>query len=183
MIITALLAAVSRRRPLVLVIEDGHWADASTLLLLRHLARTPWTGRVLLFATFRDTAADVPEPLATTLADLRRADDVIRLTVGVLSDEEVGEFIQRTAEGRLGPVTGQLALAITELTGGNPFLVCELWRSLIETGAIELVDGEVHLARPLGDLGTPESAREVVSERLARLAPATTGLLELAATA
>jgi DNA-binding CsgD family transcriptional regulator/tetratricopeptide (TPR) repeat protein len=183
MIITDLLSGVSRRRPLVLVIEDGHWADASTLLLLRHLARAPWTGRVLLFATFRDTEADVPESLSATLADLRRADDVIRLTVGGLSDAEVGEFIQRTADGRLGPTTGQLALAIGEVTGGNPFLVCELWRWLIETGAIELVDGEVHLARPLSDLGTPESVREVVSERLARLAPPTTGLLELAATA
>jgi DNA-binding CsgD family transcriptional regulator/tetratricopeptide (TPR) repeat protein len=180
MIITDLLAGVSRRQPLVLIIEDGHWADASTLLLLRHLARAPWTGRVLLFATFRDTEADVPESLSATLADLRRADDVVRLSVGGLSDEEVTEFVRRTAEGGLGPSTAQLARTISELTGGNPFLVCELWRSLIETDAIELVDGELHLAR---DLGTPESVREVVSERLARLAPATTGLLELAATA
>jgi len=183
MIITDLLAGVSRRQPLVLVIEDGHWADAATLLLLRHLARAPWTGRVLLFATFRDTEADVPESLSATLADLRRADDVLRLTVGGLSDEEVAEFIRRVAEGHLGPTTGELARTISEVTGGNPFLVCELWRSLIETGAIELLDGELHLARPLSDLGTPESVREVVSERLARLAPDTTGLLELAATA
>ncbi len=183
MIITDLLAGVSRRQPLVLIIEDGHWADASTLLLLRHLARAPWTGRVLLFATFRDNDADVPESLAATLADLRRADDVVRLTVGGLSDEEVSEFVRRTAEGRLGASMEHLAGAISELTGGNAFLVCELWRSLIETDAIGLVDGEVHLARPLIDLGTPESVREVVSERLTRLAPATTGLLELAAAA
>ena len=60
-LVTDLLERVSRRRPVVLVIEDGHWADAPTLLLLRHLAQAPWTGRVLLFATFRDTEADVPE--------------------------------------------------------------------------------------------------------------------------
>ncbi len=183
MLVTDLLAAVSRRQPVLLVIEDGHWADASTLLLLRHLARAPWTGRVLLFATFRDTEADVPEALSTTLADLRRADDVVRLSLGGLSDVEVGEFVRRTSEGRLGPDLEDLARAISELTRGNPFLVCELWRSLIETGAIAMVDGEVLLARPLTGLGTPESVREVVSERLARLAPTTTGLLELAATA
>jgi DNA-binding CsgD family transcriptional regulator len=182
MIVTDLLAGVSRRHPVLLVIEDGHWADAPTLLLLRHLARAPWTGRVLLFATFRDTEADVPESLSATLADLRRADDVVRLTVGGLTDEEVGEFVQRTTEGRHGTALEGLAAAISELTGGNPFLVCELWRSLMETNVIELIDGEVRLARPLTELGTPESVREVVSERLARLAPTTTGLLELAAT-
>jgi DNA-binding CsgD family transcriptional regulator len=183
MIVTDLLSGVSQRQPLVLVIEDGHWADASTLLLLRHLARAPWTGRVMIFATFRDTEADVPESLSTTLADLRRADDVVRLSIGGLSDPEVSEFVRRTSEGRLGPAVEELAGVISELTGGNPFLVCELWRSLIETGAIELVDGEVRLARPLSGLGTPESVREVVSERLTRLAPTTTSLLELAATA
>jgi DNA-binding CsgD family transcriptional regulator/tetratricopeptide (TPR) repeat protein len=183
MIVTDLLAAVSQRRPVLLVIEDGHWADAPTLLLLRHLARTPWTGRVLLFATFRDTEADVPEALSATLADLRRADDVVRLTVGGLSDEEVGEFIRRTAVGRHGAPLEELASAISGLTGGNPFLVCELWRSLIETNVIELIDSELRLVRPLSELGTPESVREVVSERLTRLAPTTTGLLELAATA
>src|SRR5436305_11235093 len=61
--VTDLLNGISSRRPVLLVIEDGHWADASTLLLLRHLGRSPWIGRVLLFATFRDTEADVPESL------------------------------------------------------------------------------------------------------------------------
>ena len=67
--VTELLEAVSRRRPVLLAIEDGHWADATTLLLLRHLARSRGVGRVLLFATFRDTEADMPEALAETLAD------------------------------------------------------------------------------------------------------------------
>jgi predicted ATPase len=173
-LVTDLLAEVSRRQPVLLVIEDGHWADASTLMLLRHLARAPWAGRVLLFATFRDTEADVPESLSATLADLRRADDVVRMNVGGLSDQEVGEFVRRTTEGRHGAALEGLSRVISELTGGNPFLVCELWRSLLETNAVELSDGEVHIARPLTELGTPESVREVVSERLARLAPSTT---------
>src|SRR5439155_1603245 len=75
----------------------------------------------------------------------------------------------------------ELAKAIGELTGGNAFLVCELWRALVETDAVELVDGTLRLTRSPTDLGTPESVREVVSERLARLAPGTIDLLELAA--
>ncbi len=180
---TDLLEAVSRRRPVILVLEDGHWADAPTLLLLRHLARAAWSGRVLLFATFRDTEADVPEALAQTLADLRRSDDVVRLRLSALSDRDVSEFVKRTAEGRLAADLPEVARAITQLTGGNAFLVCELWRALIETGVIETAGGEMHLTRPLAALGTPESVREVVSERLARLEPATTELLEVAATA
>ena len=65
----------------------------------------------------------------------------------------------------------------------TPFLVCELWRALVETRVVEVVDGAIRLTRPLAELGTPESVREVVSQRLSRLAPGTTDLLELAATA
>ncbi|MBV9534374.1 MAG: AAA family ATPase, partial [Solirubrobacterales bacterium] len=178
--VTDLLAGISSRWPVLLVIEDGHWGDASTLLLLRHLAHAAWVGRVLIFATFRDTEADVPEALSNTLADLRRADDIVRLSVGGLSDDEVSEFVRRTAEGAALP---DVARTISDLTGGNPFLVCELWRALTETHVIEMVDGTARVAGSLDALGTPESVREVVSQRLARLAPTTTGLLELAATA
>ena len=83
----------------------------------------------------------------------------------------------------LGAGPPELAERSASLTDGNPFLVCELWRALVETDGVEVADGAIRLTRPLSELGTPESVREVVSQRLARLAPATTDLLELAATA
>jgi DNA-binding CsgD family transcriptional regulator/tetratricopeptide (TPR) repeat protein len=181
--VTDLLAGVSERRSLLLVLEDVHWADAPTLLLLRHLARTDWTGRVLVFASFRDAEADLPELLSQTLADLRRSDVVVRLRLGALSPAEVSELVTRAAEARVGDQLPEVAGTISELTGGNAFLVCELWRALLETGAVVLDDGTVRLTRPLAGLGTPESVREVAGERLARLAPSTRALLELAATA
>jgi DNA-binding CsgD family transcriptional regulator/tetratricopeptide (TPR) repeat protein len=180
--VTDLLAGVGRR-PVVLVLEDGHWADAPTLLLLRHLARAAGNARVLLLATFRDTEADVPEALSETLADLRRSDDVLRLRLGGLSGEEVNEFVRRAAESSLGGGPPELARTISDVTGGNPFLVCELWRALVETRVVEVTGGEVRLTRPLTELATPESVREVVSQRLSRLAPRTTDLLELMAVA
>jgi DNA-binding CsgD family transcriptional regulator/tetratricopeptide (TPR) repeat protein len=181
-VITDLLAAVGQRRPMLLVIEDGHWADAPSLLLLRHLARAAGTARFLLLATFRDTEADVPAQLSETLADLRRSDDVVRLRLAGLVPEEVREFVRRAAEGDFRGLP-ELAQAIGELTDGNPFLVCELWRALVERGVVGVVEGEIRLTRPLTELGTPESVREVVSQRLSRLAPATNDVLELAATA
>jgi DNA-binding CsgD family transcriptional regulator/tetratricopeptide (TPR) repeat protein len=180
--VTDLLAGVSRR-PVLLVLEDGHWADASTLLLLRHLARAAGRARVLVLATFRDTEADLPAALSETLADLRRSDDVVRLRLTGLSDEEVGEFVRHAGEANTDAGPPELAHAISELTGGNPFLVCELWRGLVETQLVEVVDGAIRLTGPLTQLGTPESVREVVSQRLSRLAPGTTDVLELTATA
>ncbi|HEX8976534.1 MAG TPA: AAA family ATPase [Solirubrobacteraceae bacterium] len=181
--VTDLLDRLSDPRPVVLVVEDGHWADASTLLLLRHMARSAWTGRVLLFATFRDTEAEIPEPLSQTLADLRRADDVVRLRVGGLSPDEVTEFVERSTGSGAGAELPVVARTISELTGGNAFLVCELWRALIETALVEVSDGRLRLTGQITELVTPDSVREVVSQRLARLAPTTTELLELAAVA
>ncbi|MFI5028667.1 MAG: ATP-binding protein, partial [Solirubrobacterales bacterium] len=178
-----LLANVSRGRPILLVLEDGHWADAPTLLLLRHLARSAWSARLLLLATFRDTEADLPGELSETLADLRRSDDVVRMRLSGLSGAEVSDLVSRAAGSDPEPELRELATTIHDLTGGNAFLVCELWRALVETGIVEVAGGQVRVTRPLTELGTPESVREVVSQRLSRLAPRTTDLLELAAVA
>jgi DNA-binding CsgD family transcriptional regulator/tetratricopeptide (TPR) repeat protein len=180
--VTALLANVSRRRSVLLVLEDGHWADAGTLLLLRHLARTVWGGRVLLVMTFRDTEVDISRELTETLADLRRFDDVVRMRLDALSQAEVADFVRRAAECDLDGEVGELAGAIHELTDGNAFLVCELWRALVETGTVQIGDGRIGVVRPLRELATPSGVREVVSQRLARLDSRAAELLELAAT-
>ncbi|HZV73309.1 MAG TPA: AAA family ATPase [Conexibacter sp.] len=180
--VTTLLATASRRRPVLLVLEDGHWADAGTLLLLRHLARASWGGRVLIVATFRDTEVDMPRELTETLADLRRSDDVVRMRLDALSGAEVADFVRRAAACDLDDEVRELAVAIHDLTDGNAFLVCELWRALVETGTLEVGDGRIRVVRPLRELATPAGVREVVSQRLARLDLRTTELLELAAT-
>ena len=181
--VAELLANVSQARPILLVIEDGHWADGATLLLLRHLARSAWSARLLIIATFRNSEADMPGELAETLADLRRADDVVRLRLEGLSGAEVSDLVSRAAGSGPDPELRELADAIHDLTGGNAFLVCELWRALVETGIVEVAGGQVRVTQPLTELGTPESVREVVSQRLSRLAPRTIDLLELAAVA
>ncbi len=180
---TELLSGVSRDRPLLLVLEDCHWADTPTLLLLRHLARSAWDARLLLLATFRDTEADVPEPLSEALADLRRSDDVVRLRLAGLSAAEVAEFVRGASGLDPGPGLDELARTIHGLTEGNAFLVSELWRALEEDG---IADGDgtgARLARSLTERAAPEGVREVVGRRLARLAPEAVELLELAATA
>jgi DNA-binding CsgD family transcriptional regulator/tetratricopeptide (TPR) repeat protein len=181
-----LLANVSRTRPILLVLEDGHWADATTLLLLRHLARSAWSARLLILATFRDSEADVPAELSETLADLRRSDDVVRMRLQGLSGAEVSDLVSRAAGSDPDPEDRELhelASTIHDLTAGNAFLVCELWRAAVETGIVEVTGGRVRVTGSLTQFSTPESVREVVSQRLSRLGPRTIELLELAATA
>ena len=110
------------------------------------------------------------ETLSETLADLRRYDS-IRLGLHGLSGDEVAEFVRSAAGEELGPALSALAEAIRELTDGNAFLVCELWRALEETGAVEVVDGTIRVTGSPAELGSPESVREVVSQRLSRLTP------------
>jgi predicted ATPase/DNA-binding CsgD family transcriptional regulator len=184
--VAELLANVSRTTPMLLVLEDAHWADAATLLLLRHLARSAWSARLLILATFRDSEADVPAELHETLADLRRSDDVVRMRLEGLSGPEVSDLVSRAAKSDPDPgdpELKELAATIHDLTAGNAFLVCELWRAVTETGIVEVVGGRLRVTRPLTELGTPESVREVVSQRLSRLGPRTIELLELAAAA
>src|SRR5438034_1297870 len=138
-----LLTEVTRNRPALLVREDGHWADGPSLMLLRHLTRAAGHARLLMLATFRDTEADVPEALSETLADLRRSDDVVRMRLGGLSGGDVAEFVRSAAGGDLGPELRELAEVVHDLTKGNAFLVCELWRTFVETGAVELAGGTV----------------------------------------
>ncbi len=183
--VAELLGNVSLERPILLVIEDCHWADAPTLLLIRHLARAAGSTRMLLLATFRDGEADVSRELAETLADLRRSEEVVRMRVAGLTGAEISELISRAAGGDPEPTPqlSELAGTIHDLTAGNAFLVCELWRALLETGIVELDACGAQVTRPLSELGTPESVGEVVNQRLSRLGPRTTDLLELAAVA
>lgn len=178
--VTELLYGIGCRHRVVLIVDDAQWADAPSLLLLRHLVGAAG-GPVRLVATFREEEADMPNALAQTLADLRRSDDVVRMRLGGLSADEVIEFIERAGERRPG-MAPELAHTISQLTDGNPFLVCELWRALLETDVLDVSGGVIRLTRPLATLGTPDSVREVVSQRLSRLASPTGVLLDLAAT-
>lgn len=180
MAVTQLLRASSTRTPLLLVLEDVHWADAATLLLLRHLARAAADARVLIVATLREATSDATTEVSGTLVDIGRTEGVVRMRLGGLSTEELAEFVRLAAGVE---ALDELTAAIEWLTDGNPFLVTQLWRELVESGAVAVGPAGVYLMRSTNELGTPESVREVVSHQLARLAPGTVAVLETAAVA
>jgi DNA-binding SARP family transcriptional activator len=177
---TALLARMSRLQPLLLVADDLHWADGETLHLLRHLARAAPEGRVLLVGLLRDRGEEQRADLAEALAELARLDAVERLPLGNLGEEDVAAFVRASTDAE---ASAELSSAMGELTGGMPLLVCELWRELRDSGAVEVTEGEARLAGPLTGLRGAARFRDLVRQRLLRLAPETVQLLELAAAA
>ena len=178
MAVTDMLTSIATRTPVLLVLEDVHWADTSTLFLVRHLVRAGAAVRMLLVVTYRDVEADVQSELSETLADVTRSEGVVRVRLAGLSDDEVAEFVHLasgTAAGR------DVADAMVDLTDGNAFLLTELWRELIDTEAVSVSGTTVQLLRSVADIGTPETVRQVVTQRLARLQPITGEMLELGA--
>jgi DNA-binding CsgD family transcriptional regulator/tetratricopeptide (TPR) repeat protein len=179
--VAQLLVNTSRRRPLLVILEDAHWADNPTLNLLRHLSRAAADARMLLVATFRDLEADMPAELSSALVDLRRTEGVVPIRLTGLTSGEIAELVGQAVGGDLGEELPQLAASIHALTEGNAFLVIELWRALVETGTLVMAGGHAHLTRAPAELGTPDTVREVVTQRVARLGEDTTAVLELAA--
>jgi tetratricopeptide (TPR) repeat protein len=149
------LAAAGEAGGLLLVVDDLHWAPAPTLNLLVHVVRAAGPARLLAVGTFRDT--EMNPALTAVLADLRRT-STERVALAGLSLEELDELLERLPHQS---VAGQLH----EETKGNPFFVGEVLRHVAESG----VDA------------VPESVREVIVSRVARLAPATSNLLGVAA--
>ncbi len=88
--LTDLLVRTGARRPLVLLLEDLHWADGASLLCLavRHGVAD---AHVLTVATYRDDEAEVTPELSEALADLQRAEGVVRLRLGGLTPDEVAK--------------------------------------------------------------------------------------------
>ncbi len=176
--IDRLLSSLAERTPLLVVLDDLHWADESSLHVLRHVAGSTRDGGVLVVATYRDTDVDRRHPLAKVLADLRRHQTVERRPVRGLDTDEVAELIASRA-GHEAPA--EFVEAIAEQTEGNPFFADEILQHLARTGAIRREDGRWTALRDLDDLGIPEGVRDVIGQRLSLLSEAANDFLTVGA--
>ena len=174
--VAALVSAIARARPLLIVLEDLHWADRPTLLLLRHLLRSSHQASLGIVATYRETELSRTHPLAEMLAELRREEGVTRIGLSGLEEEQVSQFIGQWI-GRESP--SNLTRLVSGRTEGNPFFVGEVLRHLSETGALALLTSGARASDDPG--GLPEGVREVIGRRLSRLSDACNRVLGLAA--
>ncbi|HEX8856172.1 MAG TPA: AAA family ATPase [Thermoleophilaceae bacterium] len=172
------LAEAARDAPLVLVLEDLHWADQPTLLLLRHSARASERAPLLTLLTFRTTEVPGTEHVMSALTDLERELAFDRITLGGLRDGEVAEMVEEVHGGR---ASSPLGTALHRETAGNPLFIGQLLRHLEETGALVERDGELALTTPGTGLGVPESIKELVGRRLSSLTEETVSTLRTGA--
>jgi DNA-binding CsgD family transcriptional regulator len=150
----------SQRQPLVIVLDNLHWADRSSLLMLEFLAQELGESPLLVVGTYRDVDLSRQHPLFDTLGELAREGRFQRVLLRGLGQEDVGRFIEAAAG--IVPPSG-LVRAVYTQTEGNPFFVIEVIRWLAQEG--ELVPGpESHWSVRL-----PEGVREVIGRRLNRL--------------
>jgi tetratricopeptide (TPR) repeat protein/predicted Ser/Thr protein kinase len=171
-----LLCLISRTRPLLVVLEDIHWADRPTLLMLRHLLRSSQGATMCLLATYRETELDRTHPLSEMLAEFRREEATTRVALSGLTSEQVEQFIHVWTGHEALPRLTQLVFRNTE---GNPFFIGEVLRHLSETGTLEQLESPRR--RPVDELGLPEGVKEVVGRRLARRSEPCNRVLTLAA--
>jgi class 3 adenylate cyclase/tetratricopeptide (TPR) repeat protein len=170
--VTGFLAAAARSRPLVVVLDDLHWADEPSLLLLRFLARSLSDSGLLVVGTYRDVELGRHHPLARTLSELSGTDRTRRVHLRGLDEEAIGRYVEMSA-GQAPPPG--LAAAVLEQTEGNPFFVSEVVRLLASEGSLERAGAGGW--RP----EIPQGVREVVGRRLDRLSEPANAVLTVAA--
>lgn len=180
-VVTFLMNA-AMANPIVLVLDDLHWADAPTLNLLRNLVRSIKGSRLLVIGTYRDMDLDRRHPLAEVLSDLRRERLFERVLLRGMSPLEVGALLEMAAQHDLDQDGAILASALHHATEGNPFFIEETVRHLVETGRIFRREGRwVSETTNINEMGIPEGVREVIGRRLSRLSAACNGALASAA--
>ncbi len=169
--VTSLLLAAARDRPIVIVLDDLHWADEPSLLLLRFAARELASSGLLILGTYRDVELGRHHPLARMLGEMSGIEGSGRIPLRGLSVAAVERYIEMTAGT---PSPPGLAEAVEEQTDGNPFFVGEVVRLLAS-------EGKLAAGGSAAELQIPQGVREVVGRRLDRLSEETNEALRVGA--
>ena len=172
-------ARIATEQPTLLVLEDLHWAEDSTLSLLGHLTQRLSDLPILVLGTYRDAESEVTHALAKTLEESIRSRHDSSIRLAELPREEVAELL-KALSGKDAPVS--VVNEIYRETAGNPFFVEELLRHLSEENRLYDSHGDFRTDLEISELDVPRSVRLVVGRRLARLDTMTRTILETAAT-
>lgn len=173
--IVSLLTVVAEQHPLLLVIEDVHWADESTRELLDHLARRLTGLPILVLVTFRSDELHRRHPLQPTLHAWRRSGAAEIVELEPLSADGIAEMVGAilgTAE-----VDRELSALLYGRSEGNPFVLEEMLRETAD----EIDDPRELKGEAFERIQIPETVRDTILLRLARLEPEQVTILESAA--
>jgi tetratricopeptide (TPR) repeat protein len=172
---TAFMCSVANALPTVLLLDDLHSADGTSLDLLIYLARHIADARILIIGTYRDVEVGRQHPLEACLRELVRERLVEEIQLRGLTRTQTAELIRmRTG----GAAPEKLVKLVHERTAGNPFFTEELIKALSEDGKLIETAWIDSLAR--SSLEIPRSIRSAVGHRIARLSTRAQELLSLA---
>ncbi len=174
--VSRFVAALADAEPrgVVLLLDDLHWADPATLLLLRHLLDRAGDAPLLLAGACRTEALEPARPLGALAAELTRAGLLLRITLGGLPPADCERLV---AALHPAPVAPETAAAVARAAGGNPFFVRQFVQQL-QAGCHDFADPRQ--AEHAGAI-VPDGARRVIEQRLAQLSADARGLLQAAA--
>jgi DNA-binding CsgD family transcriptional regulator len=172
--ISRFLRNLAQTRPLMLVLDDLHWADQPSLLLLEFLASQLSDSKIMVVGTYRDTEVSRDHPLSNVLAQFARSSSYHREELRGLETEYVSRLIRDISGAEPSPEMVQAIYAHTE---GNPFFMTEIIRLLSERRLA--ADGPKEDG--LSGLEIPRSVLEVIGQRLNRLSTECESILTTAA--
>jgi predicted ATPase len=162
--------------PLVLLLDDLHWADTTSLSLLLFLVRYLGTAHVLILATSRDTEVGRRQPLEQTLRDLVRERLVDEVHLRRMSAQGTSALV--SAQLGAAEASDDLISFVHSRAQGNPFFTEELLAALVEQGALS--GDRRRLVKRLDEMELPRSVRSLIGERISRLPLRSQELLRLA---
>lgn len=168
----------ARNRALVLVFEDLHWADESTLLLLRHLGPRLPEVPLLVIGTYRPDELDADRPLTTAIGPLKRDVGATEIRLRRFGTEEVAAMLASRA-GQ--PPPAELVDLVVNETQGNPFFVEEVFRHLLDAGKLLDEAGTWRSGFEIGETEVPQGVRLILERRLDQLDPEHRKILGIAA--
>ena len=160
-VVSALTSACATG-PVVVILEDLHWAGESGLRGLRYIVERTADLPLLFLATHRDTPPDASTLVSVMTAELMRLPGVHRIDLENFDTGDVSSYLTAQHAGDAATIR-QAAALLRDATGGNPFLLGEVWRELQRHGGLD------YLAT--GQVTVPGSLRVLLRERLARLDP------------
>jgi DNA-binding winged helix-turn-helix (wHTH) protein/tetratricopeptide (TPR) repeat protein len=175
------LEALSAVTPVLLVLEDLHWSDHSTLDLLAMIGRRQEAARLLVVGSYRAVDAIVAaHPLRALIQELRVRRQCEDIALAFLREPDIAAYLAQRFGGHVLPA--ELARAVHQRTDGNPLFMVRVVDELVALRLVEPKDDRWSLRRSVGEIArvVPDSLRALVEKQIDRLPSETQRLLETA---
>lgn len=173
--VDALLASITHTGPAVIILDDMHAADESTIELFHYLARQSSNVPLLLLVTYRSEGEALGSSFARALAALNRIGVGSQMTLSQLDTDAVGAVVTGILDGK---VSDETISSISARAEGNPLYAEEITRAMVETGSLEKQDESWKLVSPLEEV--PQAISSLLNDRIERLADGSRQLLSVA---